>query len=250
MAEHDTAQEREDPFWSDFLGRRGPAVVARRVFEAIPARSRCGTCAAPFDGGGSRLMRWLGRGRYHEHSNVCGGCVAEVSKHPGGAEIDCSILRAEFRGPGERPEHFEDAVTQVVLDHHGIVDTCTDEAVLAFFVPALCRDAHPEHAVAAARVLLASSSGSGDDLSASPVSIGVHTGRVRAGMTDGGRLGEITVTGTVVDVTTAMAAAATDGELLVSTTVAHAAGLSDGLAHDALTLKGIDGTTEVVSLHA
>jgi hypothetical protein len=246
VAKSDRAQDREDPFWTDFLGRRGPAVVARRVFEAIPARSRCGTCAAPFDGSGSRLMRWLGRGRAHEHSGVCGGCVAEVSKHPGGAEIDCSTLRAEFRGREARPSHFQDAVTQIVLDHHGIVDTCSDEAVTAFFVPALCKDAHPEHAVAAARTLLASA----DDLSAPKVGIGVHTGRVRAGMTDGERLGEITVTGTVVDVTTGMAAAATGGELLVSSAAARAAGLTDGLSHEPLSLNGIDGTTDVVSLSA
>lgn len=250
MTENDTTQEQEDPFWSDFLGKRGPAVIARRIFEAIPARSRCGTCAAPFDGAASRPMRWLGRGRHHQHSGVCGGCVAEVSKHPGGAEIDCSTLRAELRGPEAPPDHFTVAVTQVILDHHGIVDTCSDHAVVAFFVPALCRDAHPEYAVAAARALLASADESGGDPWASRMGIGVHTGRVRAGMTDSARLGEITVTGAVVDITAGMAAAAVAGEVLVSTTAARAAGLTDSMAHDPLTVDGIDGTTEVVSLSA
>jgi hypothetical protein len=136
-----TPPDDNENYWQNFLNNSGLHTAGRRVFEMIPGSSRCSTRAAPFEGTGTRSLRQLGRGRVHEHAGTCHGCVAEVAAHPGGAEIVASVLHARFHGGADRPADFGDRVTQVVLHHHGIVDTQSDDSVVAFFVPALCKDA-------------------------------------------------------------------------------------------------------------
>src|SRR5439155_197785 len=55
-------------------------------------------CNAPFRGFGGALMRAIAYGPSPLNRRLCKWCIRAVSKHPGGAEIEISVLFADVRG--------------------------------------------------------------------------------------------------------------------------------------------------------
>jgi len=96
-----TAENQPDPgseeFWRDFL-TRGHRLerVGRRVFRHIPHEPRCSMCAAPFAGVGAPLMRLIGKRPSSKTPSMCASCFTFLSRHHGGAEIECTMLFAEI----------------------------------------------------------------------------------------------------------------------------------------------------------
>jgi class 3 adenylate cyclase len=85
-----------------------------------------------------------------------------VHKHPGGAEVDLSVMFADVRGStgiAERmePEQFSHlmarfygAAAKVIDDEDGIVDKFVGDSAVALFLPGFAGEDHPAAALAAA----------------------------------------------------------------------------------------------------
>src|SRR5262249_17494207 len=70
----------------------------RGVWGALPAPPRCKLCNAPFRGPGGVVMRVIGYGPSPLNRRLCKWCTRSVLRHPGGAELEISVLFADVRG--------------------------------------------------------------------------------------------------------------------------------------------------------
>lgn len=239
----------------DTLMRRG-----RHVFLRLPSEPRCRLCAAPFAGGGGRLMRLIGKEPSSANPHVCTSCEKGLKKHHGGAEVSAAMLFADIRGSTalaeqgtpaafhELLDRFYTAASRVVFAHDGVVDKFVGDELVALFYAGMGGTDYVDRAVRTARALLAAT-GHGDPAGPwAPVGAGVHTGRVWFGAAGEGDYVELTAVGDPVNVTARLAAAAKAGEVLVSVVAAEAAGLDPSLEQRTLELKGKDKPVAVVSL--
>lgn len=106
----------------------------RRVFRLVLREPRCRLCAAPFAGLGAPLMRLIGKRPSDKNPTLCSSCFDFMSKHHGGAEIECSFLFADVHGSTSIAEgmsataflglldRFYATATAVVFDHDSSVD--------------------------------------------------------------------------------------------------------------------------------
>ena len=100
-----------------------------------------------------------------KNPNYCDVCETFVRTHPGGAEVEISMLFADVRGSTTlveqmRPMEFSrlmnrffDCANRVVIDSDGLVDKLVGDEVVALYVPAVGSD-HARKAVEAAGDLL------------------------------------------------------------------------------------------------
>src|ERR687898_346126 len=110
----------------------------RRIWGALPSPPRCKLCNAPFRGVGGVLMRAIAYGPSPLNRRLCNWCIRGISKQPGGAEVEISVL--------------------------------VGDGAVALFIPSFTENRHASNAIAAARGLLEHT---GDDI---PLGVGVHTG--------------------------------------------------------------------------
>src|ERR671918_614982 len=113
----------------------------RRIMGALPSPPRCKLCNALFRGPGGFLMRAIGRGPSPLNRRLCRFCMRAVHKHPGGAEVEISVLFADVRGStaiAERmlPQEFSrlmarfyGAAAGVIDEWDGIVDKFLGDGV-------------------------------------------------------------------------------------------------------------------------
>jgi adenylate cyclase len=92
-------------------------------------------------------------------------CETFVRTHPGGPEVEISMLFADVRGSttlaeqrqptdfGTLMNRFFDCANRVVTDSHGVVDKLVGDEVVALYVPVVGPD-HTRKAVEAAGDLL------------------------------------------------------------------------------------------------
>ena len=233
----------------------------RRLRNRIPSNPRCKMCAAPFGGIGGLVMPVFGHARWPKNPKYCEGCYRVLRASHGGAEIDCSILFADVRGSTALAEgmsssdftrlmgRFFDAATNILVDEGAMVDKFVGDEVIGLFIPALATDAHPEHAVRAARRLLAVM---GHDLPEGPwlpIGIGVNSDIAYVGSVGTGLDSEMTAMGDAVNLTARLSSHAGAGEILVPVVAARKAGVAvDDLERRSLELKGKSQPTEVVVL--
>ena len=85
--------------WKSLLDGTDPALLrVRRRWRHLPHGPRCKVCAAPFHGLGGVLTRVIMHGQAITNPTLCTMCFRKLNGHPGGAEVDISML---FAGPGE-----------------------------------------------------------------------------------------------------------------------------------------------------
>ncbi|HEY8438581.1 MAG TPA: adenylate/guanylate cyclase domain-containing protein [Candidatus Limnocylindrales bacterium] len=185
-----------------------------------------------------------------------------LSRHHGGAEVECSLLFADVRGSTQLAERisprqftkvmgrFYDTATDVLVDHDGIVDKFVGDEIIGIFVPSMASPQHAARAVDAARTLLARTGFGTQSGPWVPIGIGVNTGLAYVGSVGDASNTEMTAMGDVVNVTARLSSVADAGEILVTTTAAAAAGLAADLPRRALRLKGKSEATEVIVLTA
>jgi adenylate cyclase len=113
--------------------------------------------------------------------------MRSAHKHPGGAEVDISVLFADVRGstalaegmlPGEFSRlmsRFYGAAAEVIDECDGIVDKFVGDGAVALFIPGFAGSDYAADAIAAARGLIAQTGNDGPDPWI-PVGAGVHTG--------------------------------------------------------------------------
>jgi adenylate cyclase len=201
-------------------------------------------------------MRAIRYGPSPLNRRLCKWCTRAIHKHPGGAEIDVSVLFADIRGSTAMAEQmapeefsrllarFYGTAAEVIDDRDGIVDKFVGDAAVALFIPGFAGSEHARAAIAAARDLLEQTRNHGQEPWV-PVGIGVHTGRSFVGAVGEGDAKDFTALGDTVNTTARLTDQAGGGEILISADAATAGKLeTTGLERRTLELRGKDQTVD------
>jgi adenylate cyclase len=204
-------------------------------------------------------MRLMGRERSQYNPRFCAKC--EVYEHPGGAEVELTMLFADVRGStaiaermtasefGRLMGRFYRVAAEVLIESDGMVDRLIGDQVIGLYVPGFAGPEHPRRGIEAAQRLLHRT---GHDSSKGPwvpVGIGVHTGPAYVGVVSGGpgTLQDFTALGDNVNITARLAEHAGAGEILVSDAAYRLSGLQLGDT-DSRPLE-LKGKSEPVTVH-
>jgi adenylate cyclase len=245
------AKPTVDELWERMLTGNVPRLHRmRQIWGALPSPPRCKLCNAPFRGPGGILMRALAYGPSPLNRRLCKWCLRGIHKHPGGAEVEISVLLADVRGStaiAERmpPEEFSGlmarfygAAAGVIDEWDGIVDKFVGDGAVALFIPGFAGSDHAAGAIAAARSLLEQTGNDGPEPWI-PVGAGVHTGRSFVGSVGEGDARDFTALGDTVNTAARLTGLAGAGEILISAEAATAGGLeTTGLERRTLQLRG------------
>lgn len=254
--EHDHDREHEEAWRAILMGEARGLETVRRLVGWMPAGPRCKLCLAPLKPPGSVVLKLLGFGPSRLNRRLCRACFGSIEKHPGGAEIELSLMFADVRGSTGLAERvpaqefsklisrFYGAAAKVVDHWDGLVDKFVGDEVVALFITGVGGPNHAERALGAARELVRET-GSADGAPWVPVGAGVHTGIAYVGRVGEGDACDFTAVGDSVNATSRLASTAAAGEILVSAAAAEAAGLeTTGLERRTLELRGRDETLD------
>ena len=162
--------------------------------------------------------------------------------HPGGAEVDLSLLFVDVLGSTTMAEQmsateftrlmnrFYKVATNVLVKTDAFIDKLIGDEVMGVYLPIFAGTSHARAAVQAAQDLLRVT-GHGDRGGAwLPVGVGVHTGITFFGTVSGveGTFSDFTALGDNVNITARLASQAGPGEALISDEAYLAAGLDLG----------------------
>ena len=237
----------------------------RRMWGALPAPPRCKLCNAPFRGFGGALMRAIAYGPSPLNRRLCKWCIRAVSKHPGGAEIEISVLFADVRGSTGlaeemAPEEFSrllarfyGTAAEVIDECDGIVDKFVGDEAIGLFIPGFTGARHAAKAISAGRAILEAAGRDGaSEAGPIPVGGGIHTGIVYVGsLGSSERISGFTALGDSVNTSARLASLAGPGELLVSVAAGDHAGLdASGLERRTVEVRGREAVLDVYELRA
>ena len=242
-----------EEMWAQMLTGDYPRLQRmRRIWGALPSPPRCKLCNAPFRGVGGVFMRAIAYGPSPLNRRLCKWCIRSVHKHPGGAEVDITVLFADVRGstgiaermPPAEFSHlmarFYGAAAEVIDEQDGIVDKFVGDGAVALFIPGFAGSEHAAAAIRAARGLLEQTGNDGPEPWI-PVGAAVHTGRSFVGAVGEGDARDFTALGDTVNTTARLNGLAGAGEILVSAEAAAAGKLETaGLERRTLELRGRD----------
>lgn len=242
-----------EEMWAQMLTGDYPRLQRmRRIWGALPSPPRCKLCNAPFRGVGGVFMRAIAYGPSPLNRRLCKWCIRSVHKHPGGAEVDITVLFADVRGstgiaermPPAEFSHlmarFYGAAAEVIDEQDGIVDKFVGDGAVALFIPGFAGTEHAAAAIRAARGLLEQTGNDGPEPWI-PVGAAVHTGRSFVGAVGEGDARDFTALGDTVNTTARLNGLAGGGEILVSAEAAAAGKLETaGLERRTLELRGRD----------
>jgi adenylate cyclase len=219
----------EEAQWQALLDGSDPSMqTLRRRWRRVPSGPRCKVCSAPFHGVGRILTRVVMHGQSTANPTMCQMCFGKLSDHPGGAEIDISIVFADIRGSTAIAEQigaarFRDALQEFyrlagrsIESHDGFVDKYLGDGVMALFVPVLTGDRHAERALGAAVELVAAVERSDLPGMGIRVGAGVHCGRAFLGVLGSGERLDFSALGDPVNVAARLGALAGPGEVVAS----------------------------------
>jgi adenylate cyclase len=230
----------------------------RRVWQSVPSPPRCRVCSAPFHGVGGIAARATGFGPTGDSSILCRKCFGKLSRSPGGAELEVSILFADVHGSTAIAEQVSASAFGALLREYyglaaaavdrngGVVDKFLGDGVMALFIPVITGENHAARAVAAGRAVLAAV----EELSARGllVGAGVHAGPAYVGFIGSEQRSDFTAVGDTVNVAARLGAQAGPGELLVSRVAWDLAGLGDPLHEHEVEIAGRSAPLAVVAL--
>jgi adenylate cyclase len=257
MSERPDQHTQEEEWRAILTGQARGLQTIRKLVGWIPAGPRCKLCLAPLRPPGSVLLRPVGFGPSKLNRRLCRACFRGVVKHPGGAEVEISLLFADIRGSTGLAEHmsahefsnvvarFYGSAAKVVDSWNGIVDKFVGDEVVALFIPAFTGDDHAAKAVGAAKDLMRETGNDGDEPWV-PVGAAVHTGIPYVGRVGEGDACDFTAVGDAVNTTARLAASAAAGEILVSASAGRASQLdTTELEMRTLELRGREEAAEV-----
>lgn len=222
-----TSAER-DQWRARLTGETPDLARLRNAWRRVPHGPRCKVCAAPFDGLGRIATRVVQHGRSTANPTMCGMCFGQLKKHPGGAEIEVSIVFADIRGSTGIAEAIGPAAFRTELqafyaiaaraieDHGGSVDKYLGDGVMALFIPVTAGPAHGEAATRAALEIVAGVERSALPASGVRVGAGVHSGTAFVGVLGSGERLDFSALGDPVNVAARLGGLAGPGEVLVS----------------------------------
>ncbi len=240
-----------DQMWHDWF-----AVDAFKVekmfyhaFRLLPHDPRCKLCNSPFHGiGGVMVGTLFGRKQSTLNPNFCNICEDFALKHPGGAEVEMSMLFVDVRGSTALSERlsvteFRELInrffvesTKAIIKEDGLLEKLAGDAVAAFWGAGFAGPNYVAKTVHAAqkiqKVMVQQNI---------PVGIGVHAGVAyfgAMGSTEG--LVNISAIGDEVNTAARIASKAAAGEIIISeTALAQAHVNTSELESRSLELKGI-----------
>ena len=245
----------DDNYWYSFLttGQSDSERRFRRFFGHLPTHPRCKACNAPFEGIGAPIVSFLfGKRQSLTDPRFCEPCVHMARDHPGGAEIEITMLFADVRGSTTLAEdlspsefsrsinRFYKAATDVLLDTDAFIDRLIGDEVVGIYFKGLAGDEHASRALTAAREILRVTGHANADGPWIPVGVGLHTGLSYVGVV-GSSKGAVDVTalGDVPNVAARLASLAASGEIILSEATRSAANLDlNGLQKIRRSLKG------------
>ncbi len=86
-------EDRTNEQWRALLTRHDPSLLrVRRLLKRVPSSPRRNVCASPFQGLGGAVGRVLWHGPMRQNPFLCKACFGQLSKVPGGAEIEISVV--------------------------------------------------------------------------------------------------------------------------------------------------------------
>jgi adenylate cyclase len=252
--------ERARSRWRALLTGEDPSIrKVRRFWRHVPAAPRCKVCASPSHGFGGAVARLFWHGPMRDNPLLCKACFGSLSQHPGGAELEISVVFADVRGSTALAERTSAAAFRgliqdyyrsaaVAIDEHGgIVDKFLGDGVMALFIPVIAGDDHASRAISGGRAILAAVEHEGLGRRGLLVGAGVHTGEAFVGVVGSEEKTDFTALGDTVNVAARLGGEAGPGELLVSRAAWDRAGLGTPPAEREVEIAGRMGTLAVVS---
>ncbi len=266
--DHDHLDEQKhDPeteAWRQILLGTDPWLKRlRHWWHYVPSAPRCKVCAAPFRGVGSAVTAVTGHRRSNANPLLCNPCFSELRNHPGGAEIEISVLFADIRGSTGLAEkigaaqfrhllqHFYAVADRAIDRHGGVVDKFLGDGIMALFVPFISGDNHAAQAIAAGRSLVEKESHDRHLVEAGVrFGVGVHTGEAFVGTLGSGDKFDFSALGDTVNAAARLGSLAQANELLVSWDAWKASGLpAEKLDRRPVQLAGRAEPLDVVHWH-
>lgn len=252
------AGNKEDinQMWHDWFMTDASRVEKQlfRAYRLLPHDPRCKICYSPFRGIGGAIMRSLGRKQSSLNPQFCNACEDFAKSHPGGAEVEMSMLFADVRGSTVLSEQllpiefqklinrFYIGVTQAIAEEYGLVEKLAGDAVAAFWGAGFAGQEYVARTIRTAQTIARTMK-----TQAIPVGIGVHAGVAYFGaMGSAEGLVDISAIGEEVNTAARLASKAAAGEILVSEAALARAHLNgSGLEPRRLELKGISQPVSV-----
>jgi adenylate cyclase len=217
------------------LGKHPVARIEKKLHRLLPSNPRCKVCSVPFGGAGGKFFRLFGRKPWAKNPTMCNVCQAYAERHPGGAEVELTMLFADVRGSTTIAERisptefsillnrFFRSATDVLIDHAAWIDKFVGDEIVAFFFPnAVIGQHHAIVGIEAGRKMLLETRQLG-----LPVGIGIHTGHAYVGTVGGERITDVTAIGDDVNIAARLASAAGAGTIVASEAACTAAGIAD-----------------------
>ncbi|MGH1484924.1 MAG: adenylate/guanylate cyclase domain-containing protein [Cellvibrionaceae bacterium] len=251
-----------EALWQQVFGIGAPELKKMQKWnKKLPSDPRCKLCNAPFKGIGGWLMRFKGKARNNRNPNFCNACDSFIEAHPGGAEIDLSMLFVDIRGSTDYAEHanpldvsqrinaFLDAATNIIIDNDGFVAAFYGDCIVATWPPGFCGEEHAKKCLNTA-IEVARHSIKDHEGKVIPVGVGAHTGSMYISVVSAakGSFRDVSVFGANVNLTARLASSAQASEALVSEDIINAA--KQTFAADKkkeLTLKGFSQSVTAYS---
>lgn len=246
-----------DQMWHDWFMTDAFKVEKRitRFLGLLPHEPRCKFCHAPFEGIGSVVARTLyGKKRSNLNPRFCNACEDFANKHPGGHEVEMSMLFADVRGSTALSEQmsptdfsrlinrFYVESTNAIIREDGLVEKLAGDAVAAFWGAGIAGPDYVARTIHAAQNILKIMA-----QQKIPVGIGVHSGVAYFGaMGSADGLVNISAIGDEVNTAARLASKAAAGEIIVSEQALQQAHMDgSGLESRSLELKGISEAVRV-----
>jgi adenylate cyclase len=245
-----------EQLWRDWFMTDAYRVEKRwfRAFRFLPHDPRCKICYSPFHGMGGFVMRSMGRKQSNLNPNFCNVCEEFAQKHPGGAEVEMSMLFADVRGSTALSEQmtaiefsrlinrFYVGTTKAIADQDGLVEKLAGDAVAAFWGAGFAGKEYGARTIRAAQAIARQM-----QKQEIPVGIGVHAGVAyfgAMGSTEG--LVDISAIGEEVNTAARIASQAVAGEIIISEAALARANMDgSSLESRQLELKGISEPVKV-----
>jgi adenylate cyclase len=242
-----------EAMWRDVLTNPdSPFYKYGRIRKHFPGDPRCKLCKLPLGGISAPILKLSGRGPSKGNPRFCNACERWAQNHPGGAEIELTLLFADVRGSTRLAEdlgprefaslmqRFYRASTKVLIGSDAFLDKPVGDEIIALYFPLWGED-HAARGLLAAQELMIETGHADADGPWIPTGVGLHTGVAYVGTVgvEGTDSYDVTVLGDAVNVTARITSLAGTGEVLISDDAYTAAGLDLGdLEHRILELKG------------
>jgi adenylate cyclase len=247
--------------WHALLTGEDPSLLRiRRVWKHIPAAPRCKVCASPFHGIGGAAAKLFWHGPMQDNPLLCKACFGQLSKHPGGTELEITVLFADVRGSTGLAERISASAFRGLLQDYyrtagtaidgngGIIDKFLGDGVMALFIPVIAGENHASRAVQAGKEILAAVDRSGLGEKGLMIGAGIHTGEAFVGAIGINDKIDFTALGDTVNIAARLGGIAGPGELLVSRPTWERAGLGTPPDEREVEIAGRTGNLSVIAL--